>query len=171
MWGSTKPGTAIRPSASSVRMEVGDTPLRFMLTKRPLAIPRSQKPSVPHRATFFTRISSVIDGLRAERAAQLPIAWEYLTAKALQEKLQSAFATQISDFDGLALPAFGEAPEGLSFNGDAEYERRGPDSARPLRRCRRGLAKRPLPLVSRARIGRTIECFARRNGSRMSFWL
>src|SRR5882757_7699152 len=89
MWGSTKPGTAIRPSASSVRMEVGDTPLRFMLTKRPLAIPRSQKPSVPDRATFLTRISSVIDGLRAERAAQLPIAWEYLTAKALQEKLQS----------------------------------------------------------------------------------
>ena len=45
----------------------------------------------------------------------------------------------------LALPAFGEAPEGLSFNGDAEYVRRGPGSARPLRRCRRDLAKRPPP--------------------------
>src|SRR5258705_4020081 len=32
-----------------------------MLTKRPLAIPRSQRPSVPHRATFLTRISCVID--------------------------------------------------------------------------------------------------------------
>src|SRR5580704_14349103 len=40
----------------------------------------------------------------------------YLSAKALQERLRSAFATQISDFDAiLTLPAFGEAPEGLTF--------------------------------------------------------
>ena len=49
-------------------------------------------------------------------------ALEYLAAKALQEKLRSAFAPQISGFDAvLTLPAFGEAPEGLSYTGDAEY--------------------------------------------------
>jgi Asp-tRNA(Asn)/Glu-tRNA(Gln) amidotransferase A subunit family amidase len=49
-------------------------------------------------------------------------ALEYLAAKALQEKLRSAFAAQISGFDAiLTLPAFGEAPEGLSFTGNAEY--------------------------------------------------
>ena len=47
---------------------------------------------------------------------------EYLAAKALQEKLRSALAMQISGFDAiLTLPAFGEAPEGLSFTGKAEY--------------------------------------------------
>jgi Asp-tRNA(Asn)/Glu-tRNA(Gln) amidotransferase A subunit family amidase len=49
-------------------------------------------------------------------------ALEYLAAKGLQEKLRSAFAAQISAFDAiLTLPAFGEAPEGLSFTGKAEY--------------------------------------------------
>jgi amidase len=49
-------------------------------------------------------------------------ALEYLAAKALQEKLRSAFGTQISGFDAiLTLPAFGEAPEGLGFTGNAEY--------------------------------------------------
>jgi Asp-tRNA(Asn)/Glu-tRNA(Gln) amidotransferase A subunit family amidase len=49
-------------------------------------------------------------------------ALKYLAAKALQEKLRSAIATQISGFDAvLTLPAFGEAPEGLSYTGDAEY--------------------------------------------------
>lgn len=49
-------------------------------------------------------------------------ALEYLAAKARQENLRSAFATQISGFDAiLTLPAFGEAPEGLGFTGNAEY--------------------------------------------------
>jgi amidase len=49
-------------------------------------------------------------------------ALEYLAAKALQEKLRSAFVAQISGFDAvLTLPAFGEAPEGLGFTGKAEY--------------------------------------------------
>jgi Asp-tRNA(Asn)/Glu-tRNA(Gln) amidotransferase A subunit family amidase len=49
-------------------------------------------------------------------------AHDYLTARALQEKLGSAFAAQLSGFDAvLTLPAFGEAPEGLSFTGDAAY--------------------------------------------------
>jgi Asp-tRNA(Asn)/Glu-tRNA(Gln) amidotransferase A subunit family amidase len=47
---------------------------------------------------------------------------DYLAAKATQERLRSAFASDISGFDAvLTLPAFGEAPEGLSFTGDAEY--------------------------------------------------
>jgi amidase len=49
-------------------------------------------------------------------------AYDYLTAKALQEKLRPVFCTQISGFDAaLTLPAFGEAPEGVSYTGDAEY--------------------------------------------------
>jgi Asp-tRNA(Asn)/Glu-tRNA(Gln) amidotransferase A subunit family amidase len=49
-------------------------------------------------------------------------AYDYLAAKALQEKLRSRFTTDISGFDAvLTLPAFGEAPEGISHTGDAEY--------------------------------------------------
>jgi len=49
-------------------------------------------------------------------------AYEYLAAKALQETLRRRFTTDISGFDAvLTLPAFGEAPEGLSYTGDAEY--------------------------------------------------
>jgi amidase len=49
-------------------------------------------------------------------------AYDYLAAKALQEKLRSRFTTDITGFDAvLTLPAFGEAPEGLSYTGDAEY--------------------------------------------------
>lgn len=56
------------------------------------------------------------------QAGKAVTALEYLAAKALQEKLRSSFATQISGFDAvLTLPAFGEAPEGLGYTGDAEY--------------------------------------------------
>lgn len=49
-------------------------------------------------------------------------AHDYLAAKARQEKLRQAFGTDISGFDAvLTLPAFGEAPEGLTYTGDAEY--------------------------------------------------
>jgi Asp-tRNA(Asn)/Glu-tRNA(Gln) amidotransferase A subunit family amidase len=49
-------------------------------------------------------------------------AHDYLAAKALQEKLRSRFTADISGFDAvLTLPAFGEAPKGLSYTGDAEY--------------------------------------------------
>jgi Asp-tRNA(Asn)/Glu-tRNA(Gln) amidotransferase A subunit family amidase len=55
-------------------------------------------------------------------AGKAHTALEYLAAKALQEKLRSAFTTEISGFDAiLTLPAFGEAPEGLGFTGNAEY--------------------------------------------------
>jgi Asp-tRNA(Asn)/Glu-tRNA(Gln) amidotransferase A subunit family amidase len=56
------------------------------------------------------------------RAGKTHTAVEYLAAKALQQKLRTAFAAQISDFDAiLTLPAFGEAPERLGFTGKAEY--------------------------------------------------
>jgi amidase len=56
------------------------------------------------------------------QVGQAHTALEYLAAKALQEKLQSGFATDISGYDAiLTLPAFGEAPEGLGFTGNAEY--------------------------------------------------
>lgn len=49
-------------------------------------------------------------------------AFAYLGAKAIQEKLRSAFTEQMSGFDAvLTVPAFGEAPEGLSYTGDPEY--------------------------------------------------
>jgi amidase len=49
-------------------------------------------------------------------------AFAYLGAKAIQEKLRSAFIDQMSGFDAiLTVPAFGEAPESLSYTGDPEY--------------------------------------------------
>ena len=49
-------------------------------------------------------------------------AHSYLAAKALQQKWREALSSQISGFDAvLTLPAFGEAPEGLGYTGDAEY--------------------------------------------------
>jgi len=56
------------------------------------------------------------------QAGKAHTAPDYLAAKALQQKLRSDFAMQISGFDAvLTLPAFGEAPEGLGFTGKAEY--------------------------------------------------
>ncbi len=49
-------------------------------------------------------------------------ATDYLTAKALQDKLRATFTTEISGYDAvLTLPAYGEAPQGLQYTGDAEY--------------------------------------------------
>jgi Asp-tRNA(Asn)/Glu-tRNA(Gln) amidotransferase A subunit family amidase len=49
-------------------------------------------------------------------------ATEYLAAKALQDRLRDAFTTEMSGYDSvLTLPAFGEAPKGLHYTGDAEY--------------------------------------------------
>jgi amidase len=49
-------------------------------------------------------------------------ATDYLAAKALQDRLRPAFSDDLSGFDAvLTLPAFGEAPAGLGYTGDAEY--------------------------------------------------
>lgn len=56
------------------------------------------------------------------QAGKAYTALEFLAAKALQQKLRSDLAAQISGFDAvLTLPAFGEAPKGLGFTGKAEY--------------------------------------------------
>ncbi len=58
----------------------------------------------------------------AVKAGKGHSAFAYLGAKAIQEKLRSALPAQMSGFDAiLTVPAFGEAPEGLSYTGDAEY--------------------------------------------------
>ena len=55
-------------------------------------------------------------------AGKATTAHAYLAAKALQKKLRSAFGAELSGYDAvLTLPAFGEAPQGLSFTGDATY--------------------------------------------------
>jgi amidase len=47
---------------------------------------------------------------------------DYLSAKAVQETRKDAFAGEMSGYDALlTLPAFGEAPRGLHYTGDAEY--------------------------------------------------
>jgi Asp-tRNA(Asn)/Glu-tRNA(Gln) amidotransferase A subunit family amidase len=47
---------------------------------------------------------------------------DYLAAKALQDEHRLALIGEMKGFDALlTLPAFGEAPRGLSFTGDAEY--------------------------------------------------
>jgi amidase len=49
-------------------------------------------------------------------------ATDYLAAKAVQENLRDAFTAEMSGYDAvLTLPAFGEAPLGLHYTGDAEY--------------------------------------------------
>jgi len=58
----------------------------------------------------------------AVKAGKGHSAFEYLRAKAAQERLRSALTDQMSGFDAiLTVPAFGEAPEGLDYTGDAEY--------------------------------------------------
>jgi Asp-tRNA(Asn)/Glu-tRNA(Gln) amidotransferase A subunit family amidase len=47
---------------------------------------------------------------------------DYLAAKAMQEAQRAALDTEIKGFDALlTLPAFGEAPRGLHYTGDAEF--------------------------------------------------
>jgi Asp-tRNA(Asn)/Glu-tRNA(Gln) amidotransferase A subunit family amidase len=49
-------------------------------------------------------------------------ATDYLAAKAQQDKSRDALPAEISGYDAiLTLPAFGEAPLGLHYTGDAEY--------------------------------------------------
>jgi Asp-tRNA(Asn)/Glu-tRNA(Gln) amidotransferase A subunit family amidase len=49
-------------------------------------------------------------------------ATDYLAARALQARLRPAFSHDIAGFDAvLSLPAFGEAPAGIDYTGDAEY--------------------------------------------------
>jgi amidase len=61
-------------------------------------------------------LKSLVESGRAVSAT------DYLAAKALQEHLRDALTGEISGYDAiLTLPAFGEAPLGLHYTGDAEY--------------------------------------------------
>jgi Asp-tRNA(Asn)/Glu-tRNA(Gln) amidotransferase A subunit family amidase len=73
--------------------------------------------------------------------------YDYLAAKALQEKLRSRFTNDISGFDAvLTLPAFGEAPKDLSYTGDAEYCAPWTFVGAPAMTLPAGFGKHGLPL-------------------------
>jgi len=63
------------------------------------------------------------DHLKALVAAGKAIAApDYLAAKTQQERRRSALSAEMKGYDALlTLPAFGEAPRGLHYTGDAEY--------------------------------------------------
>ncbi|WP_315740645.1 MULTISPECIES: amidase [unclassified Bradyrhizobium] len=66
------------------------------------------------------RVSEVMKG--HVESGRSKTAMEYLAAKAAQALRQKALAAELDGFDAvLTLPAFGEAPRGLDWTGDAEY--------------------------------------------------
>jgi amidase len=72
---------------------------------------------------------------------------DYLAAKALQTKLRADFTAQMAPFDAvLTLPAFGEAPLGLNYTGDAEYCAPWTLLGVPALSLPAGFGKRGLPL-------------------------
>jgi Asp-tRNA(Asn)/Glu-tRNA(Gln) amidotransferase A subunit family amidase len=71
-------------------------------------------------ARFPDRSSDHLKSLVATGKAHS--ATDYLAARAVQDKLRGAFTADMSSYDAvLTLPAFGEAPLGLHYTGDAEY--------------------------------------------------
>ncbi len=71
-------------------------------------------------ARFPDRTSDVLK--KHVETGKTKTAIEYLNAKTAQEKRRAALATDTKGFDALlTLPAFGEAPRGLAWTGDAEY--------------------------------------------------
>ncbi len=71
-------------------------------------------------ARFPDRVSDVMKG--HVETGKTKSAMEYLAAKAAQEKRRAALSTELEGYDAvLTLPAFGEAPHGLTSTGDAEY--------------------------------------------------
>jgi Asp-tRNA(Asn)/Glu-tRNA(Gln) amidotransferase A subunit family amidase len=74
-------------------------------------------------------------------------ATDYLAAKTLQDRLRTAFTDDLSGFDAaLTLPAFGEAPVGLGYTGDAEYCAPWTLLGVPALSLPAGFGKRGLPL-------------------------
>jgi Asp-tRNA(Asn)/Glu-tRNA(Gln) amidotransferase A subunit family amidase len=58
----------------------------------------------------------------AVKAGKEHSGFAYLRAKSTQERLRAALPGEMSGFDAiLTVPAFGEAPEGLGYTGDASY--------------------------------------------------
>jgi Asp-tRNA(Asn)/Glu-tRNA(Gln) amidotransferase A subunit family amidase len=74
-------------------------------------------------------------------------ATDYLIAKALQNKLLAAFTAEMSGYDAvLTLPAYGEAPRGLQYTGDAEYSAPWTLLGVPALSLPAGFGKNGLPL-------------------------
>lgn len=71
-------------------------------------------------ARYPDRVSDVMKS--HVEAGRSKSAMEYLAAKAAQEQRRAALDHELEGFDAvLTLPAFGEAPRGLQWTGDAEY--------------------------------------------------
>jgi amidase len=71
-------------------------------------------------ARFPDRTSDVLK--KNVETGKSKTAIEYLHAKAAQAQRRAALATDMKGFDALlTIPAFGEAPRGLDWTGDAEY--------------------------------------------------
>jgi Asp-tRNA(Asn)/Glu-tRNA(Gln) amidotransferase A subunit family amidase len=71
-------------------------------------------------ARYPDRTSDPLKALVA--AGEAITAIDYLTAKKQQDQRRSALAAEMKGFDAiLTVPAFGEAPRGLHYTGDAEY--------------------------------------------------
>jgi Asp-tRNA(Asn)/Glu-tRNA(Gln) amidotransferase A subunit family amidase len=72
---------------------------------------------------------------------------DYLAAKALQEQRRFALGTEMKGFDALlTLPAFGEAPRGLHYTGDAEFCAPWTLTGSPAVTLPAGFGKNGLPL-------------------------
>ncbi len=71
-------------------------------------------------ARYPDRVSDVMKA--HVESGRTKTAMEYLAAKAAQAERQRALSADLDGFDAvLTLPAFGEAPRGLGWTGDAEY--------------------------------------------------
>lgn len=82
------------------------------------------------------------------KTGQVHSAHDYLLAKATQAELRDSVAAQLTNFDAvLTLSAFGEAPEGLSYTGDAEYCAPWTLLGTPALSLPAGFGKKGLPLA------------------------
>lgn len=82
------------------------------------------------------------------KTGQAHSAHDYLLAKAKQAELRDSVAASLFGFDAvLTLSAFGEAPEGLSYTGDAEYCAPWTLLGTPALSLPAGFGKKGLPLA------------------------
>src|SRR5579862_8098485 len=80
-------------------------------------------------------------------AGKAASAFDYLAARATQEKLRTALTEEMLGFDAiLTVPAFGEAPPGLDFTGKAEYCAPWTLTGAPAISLPAGFGKNDLPL-------------------------
>ncbi len=96
-------------------------------------------------ARFPDRVSDVMK--EHVETGKTKSAMEYLAAKAAQEMRRAALGAELDGFDAvLTLPAFGEAPRGLDWTGDAEYCAPWTFLGAPAATVPAGFGKNGLPL-------------------------